>query len=97
MNNSKFDLCADTATLDYEELMNASIVAVKYSLAELHHRLKKWYEHPFKCTSLDASWMEEAAEDLVIATRTYHYLVEGRSREKIIIDRRLDAKVSKVP
>ena len=97
MRDCKFDLCADKATLDYEELVRTSIIAVKYSLVELHKRLNKWYDHPFKCTSLDASWMEEAAEDLATATRAYSYLLEGRSREEVIIDRRLDAKVSKMP
>jgi len=87
MGDSKFDLCADSVTLDYEELVKTSIFAVKYSLDALEDRLRKWHGFPFKCTSLDAGWMLEAADALATATRAHNYLVEGRTRGKVIIER----------
>jgi len=88
MDDSKFDLCADSVTLDYEELVRVSIFAVKYSLDNLEDRLRKWHSFPFNCTGLDAGWMLEAADALAVATRAHHYLVEGRARSEVIVERR---------
>jgi len=87
MDSSKFDLCADSVRLDYEELVKTSTLAIKYSLDSLECRLRKWYNHPFNCTGLDAERMVETADALAIATRAHHYLIEGRLREKVIIER----------
>jgi len=85
---TKYDLCFDSVTLDYEELVATARVAVKYSLETLNQRLKRWYQLPPHIpTNLDAEWLLDDAQALATATTSLHYLMEGRSRKEIIVER----------
>ena len=87
MTNNKYDLCSDTVTLDYSELIMTARVAVRYSLEALNQRLRKWYDiHP-KLSNLDAERMLSDAQSLATATTTLHYLTEGLNREEVIVVR----------
>lgn len=87
MLNSKYDLCSDTVTLDYQELIKTAEVAVHYSLEALNERLRKWYNINPSLTNLDAGWMLQNAQALATATTTLHYLSEGLNREEVIVVR----------
>jgi len=89
MIKTKYDLCADSVTLDYEELVATARVAVRYSYQALQERLRKWSQVPLKSfpTDLDASWLLDDAQALATATTSLHYLIEGRSREEVIVKR----------
>ena len=87
MTNNKYDLCYDTVTLDYSELIMTARVAVRYSLEALNQRLRKWYDINPKLTNLDADWMLQNAQALATATTTLHYLTEGSNREEVIVVR----------
>ncbi|GAI19619.1 unnamed protein product [marine sediment metagenome] len=87
MLNDKYDLCSDTVTLDYLELIKTAKVAVRYSLEALNQRMKKWYDIKPKLTNLDAEWLLNDAQALATATTALHYLTEGLSREEIIVVR----------
>jgi len=83
---NKFDLDADTVTLDYEELLQTARVGVRYARVALERELKRWYK-PDIPTNIDAEWMLDAAKALATATITLHYLVSGKDRKDIIIRR----------
>ena len=87
MLNNKYDLCCDTVTLDYQELIMTARIAVRYSLEALNQRLRKWYDIKPKLTNLDAEWMLQNAQALATATTTLHYLTEGLNREEVIVVR----------
>ena len=89
MERNKYDLCSDTVTLDYSELIKTAQVAVHYSLEELNQRLRKWYDiNPnHRLSNLDAEWMLQNAQSLAIATTTLHYLTEGLKREEMVLVR----------
>jgi len=80
MNN--FDLCADTVTLDYEELLKTARVGVRYAKEALERNLRAWYNLEKLPTNLDAEWMLDSAKALATATTTLHYLVEGIKRKE---------------
>ena len=82
---TKYDLCSDTVTLDYQELVKTARVAVRYSLDALHQRVRRWYDIKNRPTNLDAEWLLDDATALAIATTTLRYLEEGMSREEVII------------
>lgn len=86
MAESKFDLCADSVTLDYRALLHVSRIAMRYSLIHLSDRLYKWYDLEPKLSIVDTQGMLDDAESLASATAAYHYLEEGRSRRKVIIE-----------
>jgi hypothetical protein len=77
----KFDLCADTVTLDYEELLKTAKIAVRFSRDDLHRRLATWNVIGKYPTPVDAQYMREAAEALATATTSLYVLQEGLDRE----------------
>lgn len=83
MNDTKYDLCMNTAKLDYQELIKTAIVAVRHSLNSLDERLRVWHRHPGTPTRLEAKWMFDDARDLAIATTTLYFLKEATKREEI--------------
>jgi len=87
MPEAKFDLCADSVTLDYEALIHVSRIAMRYTLIALGERLHRWYDPEPRLTVLDAIRMLDDAESLSDATIAYHYLAEGRTRSKVIVER----------
>ena len=87
MLNNKYDLCSDTVTLDYSELIKTARVAVRYSLDALHERMRRWYDLKKRPNNLDAEWLLDEATALTTATTTLHYLTEGLSREEVIVVR----------
>ena len=92
---NKYDLCSDTVTLDYSELIKTAEVAVHYSLEELSQRLRKWYNinSDTELTNLDADWMLQNAQSLATATTTLHYLTEGLEREEVVVVREIGKEV----
>jgi len=94
MLDNKYDLCSDTVTLDYQELIKTALVAVRCSLNTLEGRLRKWHDiHP-KLNNLDSERLLGDAQALATATTTLHYLTEGLNREKVVLVR--DAVEDKV-
>jgi len=87
LNTSKFDLCADTVTLDYEALVHVSRIAMRYTLIALGENLHRWYDPEPRLTVLDAQRMLDNAKSLSDATIAYHYLVKGRTRSEVIVER----------
>lgn len=89
MQDTKYDLCSDTVTLDYQELIKTAKVAVRYSLEALNQRMKKWYAiNPNGgLTDFDAERMLQDAQALATATTTLHYLTEGLKREEVVVVR----------
>jgi len=83
MDDTKYDLCANTAKLDYHELIKTATIAVRHSLNALDDRIKEWREPRHTPTGLHARWMFQDARDLAIATTTLHYLKEAARREEI--------------
>lgn len=88
MSETKFDLCADSVTLDYEALIYVSRIAMRYTLIALGERLHGWYDLEPKLTVLDAQRMLDDAKSLSDATMAYHYLVEGRERRDVLVERK---------
>lgn len=99
MDKSKFDLCADSVTLDYEALIHVSRIAMRYSLISLSDKLHRWYDPEPRLTVLDAQRLLDDAKSLSDATIAYHYLVEGRTRSEVIVERndRKGGKHAQVP
>jgi hypothetical protein len=87
VNKSKFDLCSDSVTLDYEALLHVSRIAMRYSLCALGDRVHRWYDPEPKLTTLDADRLIDDATSLAEATRAYHYLREGLTRDVVIMYR----------
>lgn len=87
MDKSKFDLCADSVTLDYEALIHVSRIAMRYTLTALGENLHRWYDPEPRLTVLDAQRVLDNARSLSDATIAYHYLVEGRTRSRVIVER----------
>jgi len=87
MERNNFDLCADTVTLDYEELLKTAQVGVKYAKWALERELNAWYEPNRYPTNLNAEWMLDSAKALATATTALHYLLEGRKRKVVKIAR----------
>jgi len=80
---TQFDLCADTADLDYQKMIQTAQIAVGYSRDSLHYRVQQWYNLGKPCTHVDAEWMLRDAEALAIATTTRHFLIEASKRGDI--------------
>lgn len=87
MPETKFDLCADSVTLDYEALIHVSRIAMRYTLCALSDRLHNWYDPEPRLTVLDAQRMLDDAKSLSDATIAYHYLAEGCSRQEVFVER----------
>jgi len=83
MERNNFDLCADTVTLDYEELLKAAQVGVRYAKEALERNIRAWYRLDKLPTNLDAEWMLDSAKALATATTALHYLVEGKKRDVV--------------
>lgn len=87
MPEHKFDLCADSVTLDYEALIHVTRIAMRYTLIALDGNLHRWYDPEPRITVLDAQRMLDSAKSLSDATVAHYYLAEGRARSKVIVER----------
>lgn len=88
MHDTKFDLCADTVTLDYEALLDIARSDQAYALEELHRT------HSFIQSNRATTMSVIQAEDLVRharrlykATTAVHTLTEGQTRDEIKVAR----------
>jgi ribosomal 30S subunit maturation factor RimM len=91
----KHDLSADKVTLDYQELKGVACVAMTRSQYEVERRLHNMQNaifsvhEPYTIDTIrkcEAKELYSAAEDLMHASETYYYLVEGEKRsEKVLV------------
>jgi len=85
MLNNQFDLCLDTLTLDYGQLVRVATIALAYTRDSLERQLRAWHNIDKKPCAVDAEWLLRDAEALVAATTALHYLTRGQDREEVKI------------
>lgn len=98
MITTKHDLCANTAKLNLNELIEVSRIATarcrwdcEKSLRDvqemqLTHNPDKW-RHSYHVASA-ACDLAESAKALATATNTLHYLLNAEDREIVLIDKK---------
>jgi len=86
-DDTEFDLCADSVTLDYNALQRLALVSTRHCLEDLHACTRVWYSIGKYPTNSDAKHMLEAARDLYVSTVALHYLTEGMDRDEIMVVR----------
>ena len=83
MDRTKYDLCSDTVTLDYDELLTVAQSAVYYGVNAVSKRITNIQVG--RATSLDAKWLVRDAHNLARAITAVHYLTKGKDRPTIIV------------
>jgi hypothetical protein len=98
MITTKHDLCAGTAKLNLNELIETAKIAVsrcrwdcEYNLRDVQERQidiePDVWRRSYRVASA-ACQLAESAKSLAIATNTLHYLVNAQDRDEIVIDRK---------
>ena len=86
MNYShKHDLCSDTLSLDYEELIKAVQVGCRYAGDQLYRDYRRVQDTIAPCPTVYTDALKDSAIAFATAVETYSYLIEGRSREVVKI------------
>jgi hypothetical protein len=97
MITTKHDLCANTAKLNLNELIETARIAVSRSKWDCETALREVQENQF--SSVTDKWrhsyhiasaacqLMESSKALATATNTLHYLLNAQDREEIVIDR----------
>jgi hypothetical protein len=88
---NKFDLCADTVTLDYAQLVKLSQIAIRYTRDELQRQLARWnIDLPVSPVFVES--MKNAADSLAEASVANYYLMNGLDRKEVIIKKERDSE-----
>lgn len=87
MDRTKSDLCADTVTIDYQELIRTAMFAFVELRESLNRELHKMYVIKAGTNDLmfAAKNSSEIADKLAVVAEMYHVLAEGQGRKEVII------------
>ncbi len=86
VQQTKFDLDAETLKLDYDALVSVAQIAFVYTRERLSRRVEEDFRKVHGIpTSTDAEFLLRDAENLARSTTALHYLTEGRDREEKVI------------
>ena len=85
---TKYDLSANSVTLDYAELLRTAHIATMLAKEELHRSLDRWYDYTAKepVSPTYAEHMRQTAEQLAQASITLYNLYHGQFREDLSVE-----------
>lgn len=88
MEPNKYDLCHDTVTLDYTELLRTAYIAVHFAKEELLRSLDRFYDYSTKepLSPVYVDYMKSTADQLAQASITLHHLYHGQLRPIVKVE-----------